>query len=127
MAKSKTIKKLEEIEKEHGIDVSDIISEVEELFDDNEELEDDVKRLKDEVEELEDENEELEDKVDKLKDEVEELEKAVFESESKDSFEFENKVHNNLRTQSALEDLFKNMDYIPIDKLEAFINRHKKL
>jgi len=113
MAKSKTIKKLEEIEKEHRIDVSDIISEVEELFDDNEELEDYVKDLKQKVEDL--------------KDEVEELEKAVFESESKDNFEFDNKIHNNLRTQSALEDLFKNIDYIPIDKLEAFINRYKKL
>jgi len=113
MAKSETIKKLEEIENEHGIDVSDIISEVEELFDDNEELEDDIKKLKDEIEDLEEK--------------VEELEGVVLESESKDNFEFDNKIHNNLRTQSALEDLFKNIDYIPIDKLEKFINQHKQL
>jgi len=120
MTKSETIKKLEDLEKEHGIDVSDIISEVEELFDDNEELEDDVKELKQKVEDLKDE-------VEDLKDEVEGLEESLLEAESKTPFEFENQTHNNLRTQSALEDLFKNIDYIPIDKLEEFINQHKQL
>jgi len=36
-------------------------------------------------------------------------------------------VHANNRTQTAIEELFDNLDYIPIAEIENFINTHKKI
>ena len=35
--------------------------------------------------------------------------------------------YNNLRTLSAYEDLLKNADYIPVEAVEEFVNKHRKI
>lgn len=110
MSRESIIEKLESIE---GVDVSDIIQDVENVFNDMEDLRHDLRRA----------NDNLDDK----KKEIEVLEETVEEVENKSPIDFEKQMHNNLRTQSVLEDLLANIDYIPIDQLEEFVAKHRKL
>lgn len=53
-----------------------------------------------------------------LQDEIDVLENTNFILEG---------VNANNRTQMAMEELFDNLDYIPIAEIENFINTHKKI
>lgn len=110
MSRESIIERLESIE---GVDVSDIIQDVENVFNDMEDLRHDLRRAKDDL--------------DDKKEEISVLEDTVAELESKSPVDFEKQMHNNLRTQSVLEDLLKNIDYIPIAELEEFVAKHRKL
>jgi chromosome segregation ATPase len=113
-SRSSLIAKIGGLETEENVDVlKEIVSEVDELFDSLELFENEIDDLKDE----------LKDK----KSEINELESEVEELQDKDVLEFDNQTHNNLRTQSVLEDLLKNIDYIPIAELEEFVAKHRKL
>jgi len=35
--------------------------------------------------------------------------------------------HDNIRTKDALQSIVDNLDYIPIDEIENFVNTHKKI
>jgi len=105
--RSSLIAKIGGLETEENVDiVSDIISDVDALFDEIDDLEDELKYKKTEVDELECEVEEL---------------------KGKDVLEFENQTHNNLRTKSVLEDLLRNIDYIPINELEDFVAKYRNV
>jgi len=93
------LEKIKFIQKEFDYDCQDIIDEIDELFD--------------EVEEKEEE--------------IESLEEQVSELEEKNPIEFDNNTHNNIRTQSVLENLLRNIDYIPVDELEKFTDRYNKV
>jgi len=60
----------------------------------------------------------LEKAIEGLQDEINQLEKTNFILDG---------AHANIRTQTAIEDLFDNLDYIAIEDLETFINTHKKI
>jgi len=119
--RSSLIAKIGGLETEENVDVvSDIVSDVDALFDDLEAREDGIDDLKTEVNDLEK-------KLDNKKEEIEVLEETVEELENKSPVEFDKKMHNNIRTQSVLEDLLINIDYIPINELEDFVAKHRKL
>lgn len=69
---------------------------------------------------------EFEDKIESLKEDIEELEEQVKEAESISSFTIEGD-HDNIRTVSCLESIFKNLDYIPIEELETIAKKYAVL
>lgn len=77
--------------------------------------------------ELEVISENLESKISEQNDEIEELEGELNDiEEDEDSFNFElRKDQNNLRNISCLEELFENLDRIPINELEELVNKYK--
>lgn len=112
--RSLLIGKIEGLKTENNTEsVVKIISEVEDLFDDLEMFEDEIDDLKDEIKDK--------------KSEISDLEDEISELEDKNPIEFDKQMHNNLRTQSVLEDLLNNIDYIPIAELEEFVTKHRKL
>ena len=93
-------------------------------------MENKIKELEAEIRDLESENKRLESKIDDKDNEIDELQDDIFENEKeidqlKQGFHLE-LIHANVRTQSVIEELFDNLDYIPIAELEKFINNYKK-
>jgi predicted RNase H-like nuclease (RuvC/YqgF family) len=95
-------------------EIISLYTEAEELF---EEYDDNISDLKSEIKDKDDE-------IDTLEDGLIEKDKEI--SELSGGFHLEG-LHTNIRTQSAIEELFDNLDYIPIDEIENFVNTHKKL
>jgi len=96
MSRESIIEKLESID---GVDVSDIIQDVQNAFDDMEDLRHDLRRAKDDLDDKEEE--------------IEVLEETVEELESKSPVE--------------LEDLLRNIDYVPINELEDFVAKYRNV
>ena len=69
---------------------------------------------------LTEEKKELEEKIEGLEERVDELEIAQ-------KFQIHNEVYNDIRTVGCLEKIFDNLQYIPIDKLENFVNQYAVL
>ena len=93
------------------------MSEIEKLEDEIKDFKVTIKYLEDKIEDLKDDKYNLENEIDDLEEEIEELKKG---------FHLEG-LHANNRTQTAIEELFNNLDYIPIAEIENFINTHKKI
>jgi len=97
--------------------VVEIYTEAEEIFGD---LNEEIKGLKNDVKEKDSE-------IDDLKEEIEGFEERIKEFDSEPIFQFDNQMHNNIRTIGALEDLFKNLDYVPVDEIETLVKKYAVL
>jgi predicted RNase H-like nuclease (RuvC/YqgF family) len=87
-------------------------------------MSDKIKELELQIEELKRRNKILDDENDDYQEEINDLEDKIYALQT--GFHLEG-VHANNRTQMAMEELFDNLDYIPIAELENFINTHKQL
>lgn len=97
---------IEEAEKEFDIELTEIETEAENLID--------------EWEHLKSKNEDLKENVESLEEQVSELEDA-------NPIEFDNNTHNNIVTQTALETILRNMNYIPVQELVDFANKYDRV
>lgn len=87
-------------------------------------MSDEIKGLKSEIKQLSGIISRQTDEIEELTDEISGLEERIDELQKDFSLEG---IHANLRTQTAIEELFDNLDYIPITELETFVNTHKKI
>ena len=94
--------------------VLELYKEAEDIF---EEYDDEIQDYKSDISRLAKKNEDLDE-------EIECLEKQVEELESDSPFILEG-VHDNIVTKLTVENLFENLDHIPVAELESFINKYK--
>lgn len=100
------LKLIQEASDEYDVDLTEIETEAESVIDELEDAQDEIKDLKKEVDELLQEIEEL---------------------ESRPVAEFENVAFNNIVTQSAIETILRNIEYIPASELEEFANKYNRI
>lgn len=93
------LQQIKEVEKEFGTELSHLTDSADELFD----------------------------KLEKVKGELEEAEERVLGLENAPVAEFENNSFNNIVTQSAIETILRNIEYIPTAELEEFANKHNRI
>lgn len=99
--KPEILKKLEEIKEKHCIDTDLIVSCIE--------------KQQSEIESLKSTRRELKDEINVLNANLEDYEK---------SFQYPKGFNDNIVVVGVLENLFENLDRIPVDKLEEFINQY---
>ena len=94
--------------------VLELYSEAEEIFNDLEQT----------ISDLKDKSKKQESEIEDLEEEVEGLEERIGDLESNQNFNIENPVHNNIRTVSALEGLFLNLDAIPVEAIGSLVKKY---
>jgi len=77
-----------------------------------------------EIRNLKSENSRLSDKLQEADETIECLEEDIEKTEQDSRFILEG-IHDNITTSLAMENLFENLDHIPISELESFINKYK--
>lgn len=95
-----------------------MIEKAEEIFD---EYEADIKEFEDDLKLANEQKDDLKDELEELQDRVLEL-----ETEVPNAFHLEG-FHNNIVTQSTIQQLFDNLDRIPIQDLQNFLNNYPQL
>lgn len=119
MSKDKFLKNLEGISCEF-VDESwadTLFTQAEEVFLDYEE----------EIKELNEKLDDVEKEKDDLADELSESEQRINELEENEMFSLEGTPFNTLRYKLALDSLFENLAYIPIEELENLTQKHAVL
>jgi hypothetical protein len=91
------------------------------------EAEDILKSYEDKIEGLKEINSDKNAQIKSLKDDISYLGATVFEFESMPNFKLRKETHNNIRTITALESLFSNIDYIPVLEIENLVEKYKAI
>ncbi len=115
MKKNEFLKELEQISDEFVNEswANQLYEKAEAVFED---LEDTIENFKSDLKDKEQEIESLNS----------DLEESQIELNRKSTHGFEvSGIHDNIVTVGVLESLFRNIEYIPIQKLEEFINQYK--